>query len=73
MSLLDIVSEELTNQEMASVTESTALAQTVSVLETQTEALLAYIASQDAKKDDFSIEDLSVLSETERLLAEGKL
>ena len=39
----------------------------------QNQALMAYMASQDTKKDDFDINDLNPVSETARLLAEGKL
>ena len=39
----------------------------------QNQALMAFIDSQETKHDDFNIDSLNPISETERLLAEGKL
>ena len=62
-SLSDAI-EEMSEVQTAVSTNSTTV---------QNQALMAYMASQDAKKDDFDINNLNPISETERLLAEGKL
>ena len=45
----------------------------VSNQSTQNQALMAFIASQETKNDDFDIDSLNPVSETARLIAEGKL
>ena len=40
---------------------------------TQNQALMSYIASQETKSDDYDIPGLNQVSETARLIAEGKL
>ena len=68
---LNEVVEELTMP--MGVNMETQMQQSQSQSDPQNQALMAYMASQDTKKDDFDINDLSPLSATERLLAEGKL
>jgi len=64
--------DEIFNVSSASEPLIQATALTDQSLENQ--ALLAYIASREAKKDDYGFDDAATpASETERLLAEGKL
>jgi len=64
------VYEEIFN---VSSTSELLIRQTLTDQSTENQALLAYIASQETKKDDYGFAIANPASETERLLAEGKL
>ena len=69
--LLNEVAEELTMALPPSTVIEPPQQQGANALATQ--ALLEYVTSQEKKSDDYGIGDLNTMSETERLLAEGKL
>ncbi len=72
-SILSDVIDELDAPLVETVVSSTQQ-QSVANQSTQNQALMAYVASQEsAKKDTHGFDGLNAASETERLLAEGKL
>ena len=66
--MVDDVAAPLMASMIPSVQQQTATDQS-----TQNQALMSYIASQETKSDDYGIPGLNQVSETARLIAEGKL